>query len=345
MREKKRDEKFAWDFINMGITRKFLERAYFENFKEVKDLDRCQDSCEKCGGCTKLSKEYFKKSWDNTLPPDRNDVLELLEKRFVKQTVQRLRFKIFVNEPYRFVHASKIKNYIRRALMRANLPIRSDLTLASDKLKFNNWSYGFDYGEISLYSKYFMAPKELIAILNSTFDDVQPLSFVDANYYSEDASSFCGAYSDIIYGFLIPKADRPYGEIKAALEKANSAEELVVRLKVLGKAQGSTVTINFNARECVKDLWCKETAKGTAVYARMLDVVGPYELFPSLFKTSKRNVLRYPVKRVEFLMPRNEGALDMFSDLCEECGTEIEENVFGDKVHDKFCVKHSILNK
>lgn len=343
-REKDRDQVFSWDFINMGITKKFLERAYFENYKIEENLSRCQDSCEKCGGCTPVSAKLFKKYQNNELKPSDQNVLELLEKRFKKQVVNKLRFKIYVNEDFRFVHASKIKNYIRRAFMRCDLPIKNAIVLSSDKLKFNDWTYGIDYGEIALYS----AAADLSNIcdrLNATFDDNEVLKFLLVDKFSDSPGSFCSVYENILYNFSVPKEDRTFAFINSAIKGALDKSSLIIKLKVQGDKQGTTKTVEFDARPLISDIWCKDEGNFTKVYALLSENIGVYELFPALFATSKRNILKYPVFREEYTLSVNEGAQSMFASLCEECGAEIEEDVLGDTVHETLCLKHRTLQK
>lgn len=336
---------FSWDFINMGVTKDYLRRAYFENYCKAIDVGRCQEECIKCGGCTKVSRDLFKKYWNHELPEGRHDLLELLERRFKKQTVAKLRFKIQVNPDFRFVHSSKIKNYIRRAFFRIDAPIKNKITLSSDKLKFNDWTYGNDYGEVLFYSKNFDF-SNICERLNATFTDNDILRFVYAERFSDTASSFTDSYENILYSFIVPKEDKTTGTINALLQECLNSRSFMIKLKVQGDKRDSTKTIDFDARPFITDMWTVELDHSTVVYAELKDNIGVYELFPAIFKTSKRNILKYEVKREEYLLAKNEGALDMFADLCEECGNEIEEDVLGNPVSDTYCLKHlTLVNK
>ena len=342
--EKDENYKFSWDFIDMGVTKKFLQKAYFKNFKGAKDLIRCQEKCEGCGGCIPSAKEYFKKSWAKTLPEMRHDLLDLIERRFKKQTVLKLRFKIYVNPDFRYVHSSKIKMYIRRAFFRIGAPVKVKITLSSDKLKFNDWTYGYDYGEILFYSKDFDF-SNIVERLNATFDDNQILNFIYAEKFSDTASSFVESYENILYSFIVPKEERTPSVLKAQIQKCLDSKEFIIRLKVNGEKRDSTKTIDFDARPCIKDIWTVDLENSTVVYALLKDNVGVYELFPTIFQTSKRNVLKYEVKRCEYLLAKDEGSMDMFASLCEECGEEIEEDVLGNPVSEEFCIKHLTISQ
>lgn len=333
---------FSWDFINMGVTKNYLRRAYFENYCKGIDVGRCQEECINCGGCTKVSRELFKKYWDHSLPEGRHDLLELIEKRFKKQTVAKIRFKIYVNPEYRYVHASKIKNYIRRAFFRIDAPVKNKITLSSDKLKFNDWTYGYDYGEILFYSKDFDF-SNMVERLNATFTDNDILRFISAERFSDTASSFVDSYENILYSFIVPKEERSLSVMNMQIKKCLESKEFMIRLKVLGDKRDSTKTIDFDARPFIKDIWTVELEHSTAVYALLQDNIGVYELFPTIFQTSKRNVLKYEVKRCEYTLAKNEGAMDMFASVCEECGEEIEEDVLGNLVSEEYCLKHLTL--
>ena len=51
------------------------------------------------------------------------------------------------------------------------------------------------------------------------------------------------------------------------------------------------------------------------------------------------------VKRCEYLLAKNEGALDMFASLCDECSSEIEEDVLGNPVSEDLCIKHLTISQ
>ena len=48
--EKSFDEKFAWDILNQGVTKKYLWQEFLRA-KELKYTPRCFDGCKRCGIC------------------------------------------------------------------------------------------------------------------------------------------------------------------------------------------------------------------------------------------------------------------------------------------------------
>lgn len=341
LREKADDEVFAWDFIDMGVKRSFLKKAYFDNYINEKTIRQCVDECVTCGGCTTVARDHFKKYWEGTMEPDPTTALEYLATKKEKTTVQRFRVKINIKEDFRAVHQSKIKTFIRRAFIRLNAPIRENMALSSDRLKFSNWTAGIEYAEVLMDTKWFDT-KDLCARLNATFDDIQPIEFLEVSEFSKDSTQFLEEFEFIMYSIKLPKSLPQSKNARKYIKEVLSSDKFDIKLKVMGESRDTTQTIIIDALPYIKDMWVKDHPKDIEIFALLKDRVGMYELLPQVLKTQKRNILVHPVFKHDYMLTKADGMQDMFAELCEVCGAEIEENVLGELVHPTRCARHML---
>jgi len=346
LREKDVDEVFAWDHINILVTKRFLLDMYYRS-KEAQNVAICFDDCTKCGACTPESVKHFNERKNNSIEPDITNVADALVFK-PKKMVEKLRFKIRISKDFRYVHSSKIKMMLRRAALRCGLPTKNEVTLTSDKLKFQNWTAGVDYAEFALTDKV-RDIKSSIEDMNRYLDlgiqqpgnlPVFPIVIEDAQVLSGTAAVFRKVFEKILYSISIPKKVIAHRVIEKALKDVLEAKKFTCRLRVAGQARDQWITIDHECRDSIHDMWTIDRGSHTEIRLLLSDLIGPYEILPKMFKTSKRRVLVYPVYKLDYFMKKDEGALDMFAGTCEECGEEIEQNAIGEFFSEDYCSRH-----
>ncbi|MBX4215881.1 radical SAM protein [Candidatus Parcubacteria bacterium] len=332
MREKPLDEVFPWDFINIRVTKRFLADMW-ERSQNEQNVAVCFDDCTKCGACTPESKEHFDSRKDGSLPPDRSNVSDALNYK-PKPVLQKLRLRFRVLDKFRFVHGSKIKMRLRRAALRIELPIKNEFTLASDKIVHQNWLAGTDYAEVALHSRVF----DEVTLAKRLTDACQgAIEVFEARVLTSNAGNFRTSFEKVLYEMEIPSAIVDTGTVQKLFRETLAAKSVIVRLKVKGMMKDSWQVISYEARPAIHSLRAYPTPSGTKCLMVLSDKLGPYELLPAVFKTSKRNLLQFVARRVDLLETAADSSSDMFSASCDTCGRGVESNLFGDSISDSRC--------
>lgn len=341
-REKELDEPFPWDFINMGVTRAYLEKRW-QMYKSATDDIRCQEECTKCGGCTKVSRELFKRYWTEGLEEKKYQfrVTPIIK----RENTCKIRFRFRMRPEYRWLYGFNKKQWLRRAFYRAGFPIRTNISLASDGIEFNNFTYGADYGEVWLYSKNF-DKNNIVERLNATFDEAEPLLQFEDAMVGESASPFKEDIGSIAYSVQIPSKMYTKATLDGLIQSLLHKDEIIIKQKVASSIKrDSTETISIDVKDKLSQLFSVSDEGFTTVYFKLTYGINPYSLLVTLLNTSLARCKKFPIEVRDYLGRDNEDSFDMFAEICEECGEPIERNIFDDVIGDKYCLKCATLHE
>lgn len=341
-REKELNEPFPWDFINMGVTRAYLEKRW-QMYKSATDDIRCQEECTKCGGCTKVSRELFKRYWTEGLEEKKYQfkVTPIIK----RENTCKIRFRFRMRPEYRWLYGFNKKQWLRRAFYRAGFPIRTNISLASDGIEFNNFTYGADYGEVWLYSKNF-DKDNIVERLNATFDEPEPLLQFEDAMVGESASPFKEDIGSIAYSVQIPSKMYTKATLDGLIQSLLHKDEIIIKQKVASSIKrDSTETISIDVKDKLSQLFSVSDEGFTTVYFKLTYGINPYSLLVTLLNTSLARCKKFPIEVRDYLGRDNEDSFDMFAEICEECGEPIERNIFDDVIGDKYCLKCATLHE
>ena len=341
-REKELDEPFPWDFINMGVTRAYLEKRW-QMYKSATDDIRCQEECTKCGGCTKVSRELFKRYWTEGLEEKKYkfEVTPIIK----RENTCKIRFRFRMRPEYRWLYGFNKKQWLRRAFYRAGFPIRTNISLASDGIEFNNFTYGADYGEVWLYSKNF-DKNNIVERLNATFDEAEPLLQFEDAMVGESASTFKEDVGSIAYSVQIPSKMYTKATLDGLIQSLLNKDEIIIKQKVASSIKrDSTETISIDVKDKLSQLFSVGDEGFTTVYFKLTYGINPYSLLVTLLSTSLSRCKKFPIEVRDYLGRDNEDSFDMFAEICEECGEPIERNIFDDVIGDKYCLKCATIHE
>lgn len=272
----------------------------------------------------------------NTYNGDNLDDLQEYLLRHKKADVSRFIMRLnVVNQNMRYLNAKKTKLYLQRAFIRAGFPARKKKVLATDKFKFKEFSFGIDYCIGQLYEIPVKSSDEIKDDLNQHLNEFG-IVVEKLEVYS------MAVKPGEVFDYLLSEVytDFSFDQISEAIEAFNKADSYTVKIKVAGLMRDSWVTKEVDAKEYVKSIWCLQHEGKTVIRMISMPPVGLYQVLPSLAKTSQSNCYRFPVRRLDFFKKSDDFAFDIFSDTCEECGKEIEKNVFDESIHQHFCAIH-----
>lgn len=338
LREKDITEVFPWDFINTGVTKDFLREMWVRS-KDGFNIPICFDDCTKCGACTKKSAKYFQDRKDGVLPLDRGSVSDALNFK-IKPVLQKMRLKIRIPDTYRFVHGSKIKMHLRRAAFQAGLPVKNEFVLASDKIAFQDWLAGADYAEVGLFERVFYDQTQLGFLAEDLTGICGGAIIVDdIRIYSDKQGNFRRSFDKVLYEVFIPAKDATYSTIKRAFRDTLGKKSFIVKIKQKGLQRDSWTVVKYEARPHIHSMTVTEVAGGSQCYLLLSDKVGPYELLPAVFRTSKRRILSIVARRVDMLENVANAEEDMFATYCGVSGKPIERNLFDDPISEDRCAE------
>jgi len=127
-RERRPDEQLPWDFINMGVSRKFLAREYEKAKAGEMTPDCASGTCTDCGACPgmtgrsqKLEARMQSAEVADKTEPDYGRRPRPLQS--FQELRTRFRIKYAVEEPYQFAaHLDRVRAFYR-SLRRSELPI------------------------------------------------------------------------------------------------------------------------------------------------------------------------------------------------------------------------------
>jgi len=341
--EKPLDTYFPWDFIDFRVKREYLVERW-KDFKEARPHPICFDSCANCGACSKDDLKRMAERQRGEQPQDRTTLAEVMNfKR--KQPFQLLRAKFTVPPQFRYIHGSKIKlRIIRTLLQEGSLNFLNRVTLASDMLKYRNWTFGTDYFEVPLTDKplwegKFSSEKDIALALNEKANEVG-IFISEARLLSTDTLSFKRTFGVVLYEIRFPSKQIAHKVAQEIFTSVLNSDSFRVKVMVKDSLRQVWVTEEIEARDMIHNLWAEQGDKETIVRMLLSERIGPYEILPPLFKTSKRAVLVHPAEVLEYCMATKQGELNMFASLCEKCGEEIQETLFGIPVTENRCIRH-----
>lgn len=344
--EKMLHQIFPWDFIDAGMDKTHLKERYLQAKAATNSPFGCFNRCVSCGACmvdayhlpkTPSGKEYRPFIWRKEVcTGDTLDNVNLIIKSAKKQDVARyiLRVDVF-DENMRYLNAKKMKFYINRAFFRAGFPARKKKVFLSDKFKYKNYSYGIDYCIGQLTEKPTISSEELVEKFNKHLVPfgirAERLEIYSMATKAADISEFF--MSEIQTDFDISK-------VKSAIEEFLASDSCIVKVKQQGMMRDSWITVDVDARPHVKDIWAEQLNGVTIIRMISEAPVSFYQLLPAILKTSQKNIMRFPVRRLEYFKLEDEGALDFFDETCEVSGNTIEKNPFDEQISDRFCARY-----
>lgn len=281
--------------------------------------------------------EYRPFSWRREVNlHDTLDDMNTILLKSKKQDVARYILKYDVFEPnMRFLNAKKLRFYLNRAFFRVGFEARKKKVMTTQGFKVKQYQYGIDYCIGQLTERPKCSEEELITKLNEELEKfgirALKLEIYSLNVKAADISDFF--MSEI-------KTDLDISKVNEAINQFNNVDEFLVKIKVPGMMRDSFVTIQIDAKPHVKDIWANYSNGVTTIRMISEAPVSFYILLPALLKTSQKNIMRFPARRLEFFKKEEVGAFDLFDDSCEECGEAIEKTPFDEPISDTYCARH-----
>lgn len=369
LREKGEDEAFPWDFIDAGITKEFLLKAWrlakhqnlkledgtlpissenpFDAFfksdltaagkRKGGGVPPCWTKCTGCGCCLKGSKVR------HINMPDHSQDLKVitdssLEKRYF-QYLMLLQFYVYRDQ--RFVHGSKIKMYLRRAALRAGLPILNEFSLASDEVITQNWMEGIDYAECLCTGKPNLSEAQIVEALNK---ELWNMEVVSIQFVPSEKKVLRNSFDLVYYQVQLPKHKSILFSANRAVAAFNEKKSFIVEIKVNGPTRDSFEIIKHDIKQDrVGNIWLTEGVQFDILHLHLASIISPYDFMAPLFDTTKRDVLEFAARRVDYFQHIGAGEQDMFSVVCEVCGAEIEKDLFDLPISPSHCLRHADL--
>lgn len=376
LREKDEDEVFPWDFIDAGITKEFLLKAWqLAKFQNQKDMDGnivtkgsppairkilsnpfdeafkgdlvarekrkngglppCFIKCTGCGCCGKDSKVAHINMPDHS--KDIKNIADTLtfQKKKIKYTML---LKIFLYDEFRWVHGSKVKMHLRRAAIRAGLPILNEFSLASDEIIFQNWIGGVDYAECLVFDRPELTMEEIVKALNKELWNMEVIS---VDFITSTKKILRKAYDSVFYRIPVPLHKSLEWQTRTKIKNYVEADSFIIKMKVKGSQRDTLEIVEHDLKQDkLAAIWVDTEESVDYLSFYLLSFISPYDIMPFLFGLSKRTGLKYPARRIDYFMASKVGEQDMFSQICEECSHEIEHNLSDIPISDTHCVRH-----
>jgi hypothetical protein len=362
-REKDDNEIFPWENMSTGVDKSWL----LEQWGKIKEAAKgpidqegfiyepCYVKCTACGVC--VSKERKKDNFwpaeiygeNRRLPvfqwgdheADKIDVHTALDGYTKQQQLRTLRVKIDINPAYRYINPSKLKFRLRRAFFRVGAPILNQILSASDKILEKAWFAGDDVYEVYLADKMWdYNLDKLVTDLNAELSD-EAFTIQRIEKYSGEIKKLRDNFEYVLYSLTLNKEDYSISIVRDEIKLFDSAKQYDVKVKVKSKTQRDVVRVEtLNGKEFVYKLFARDNGDETfTIFVALSDNMAIYDFSAALLKTSKRNLYRFPSVVEEYMLRNVGGAtLDMFASDCIECGSEIEENIFGEAISDELCL-------
>lgn len=320
----------------------------------------CHEKCTVCGVCRSLERKqdnfwpaetYGEGRW---LPkfewPDRSedaiDVHSVLDSYVKQQKLRTLRFELDVNPKYRYVDSSKIKFRMRRALFRLDVPIMNQMIASSDKILEKAWFCGKEIYEVYIADKrYSIDTKAILEGVNRELSD-DAFKVTRVEQYSGEVQALRDNFEYVLYSMTLRNTDFSITSVKDELRKLNEEAYYPIKVKVKSTTQRDVVRVQeLNAKEYLYKAFIRQNDDNTfTLFAALSANVAMYDFATAVLKTAKRNLYRFPAIVEEYLLKNTGGAtLDMFADVCLECGEEIELNIWGESIDPTYCLEHKYL--
>lgn len=376
IREKDEDELFPWEMISTGVDKSWLLKMY-KKAKEAQSTPveeegclrkPCYVACTVCGVCKSVErgtpeKPKFDQFWPEAefgkgrhLPQfkyedhaaDAMNMEEVLDDYIKPQKLRVIRLEVDVNPKYRYVDSQKLKYRIRRACNRAGIPIRTDVTAASQKILEKAWYSGKEIYELySADKRFIMSEEDIVKNINANFAD-DALIVTKAGWYTGEVMNLGKNFEFVLYSITFNDSDYNYSTAFSEVSKLNTVGEYPVKLKVKSKTKRDAFeTVQVNVKDYMYKTFVRSNGDGTwTLFTALSENMTPYDFAATLLHTAKRNLYKYPVIVEEFMLRNTSGAsLDMFAEVCLDCGEEIETNIWGEPISSDYCLEHKYLNE
>ena len=369
IREKDEDEIFPWEYLSTGVDKSWLLMIY-KMAKEAANtpVDQegllrapCHEKCTVCGVCRSKERKpdnfwpaetYGEGRW---LPkfewPDREadniDVHSVLDSYVKQQKLRTLRFELDINPKYRYVDGSKFKFRMRRALFRVGVPIMNQMIASSDKILEKAWFCGKEIYEVYIADKrYDINTDEILRRVNEELSD-DAFVVTRVEQYSGEVQALRDNFEYVLYSMTLRNEDFSIASLKEELAKFEAAEHYPIKVKVKSTTQRDTIRVQeLNAKDYAYKVFVRQNEDNTfTLFAALSANVAMYDFATALLKTAKRTLYRFPAIVEEYMLKNTGGAtLDMFADVCADCGEEIELNIWGESIDPAYCLEHKYLN-
>jgi len=396
-RDKDDDEVFPWDHIDTGISKRYLLDAWklsqwqarerkpngefvhgvpktenpfdkhfvaddpdFGGKRIMRGIPPCWTACTKCGVCGRedispiniphhetdlTTKELFVQldHWHKHFPRPKEHMF--------------IMFRVF--DDFRYIHNSKKRMHLRRALSRAQVPLFKELPVASDANLVQNWVSGVDVVEVPLHKKYTYDLSALRDELNKNLWNMEVLMIKKLDTPSAQLrfrTNCMLSYIDI--------PDSAKLNCQKAIEEFNSAESFKVKYRAKGDTRDGIVIVARDVKQPVSapahidvdtgkpvkkqkywdfwtSVWSYPIEGGNRVLLYSNYVIGPYDFLTRLFVSRRRTFFKFPARKINYFMSRIAREVSMFDLCCEECGNPIEKDMFENYCSETRCVRHT----
>jgi radical SAM superfamily enzyme YgiQ (UPF0313 family) len=339
MDERFKEDMFGWEHIDQGINdelmwvtyqqmREFLENTdsstYDQNFGDDylgnEWIERCDTKCygRTCGVCNKddlkIRSGYIRGAAEE-IQVDLNEV-KIIDLRSV---AMRVRAAVRKDDGHRFVANSHFAYAFRRAAYRAGVPITTrSVKLASDMIRFKNWSSGVDYVEFGLTKKMTTVElNEAVARMNTELGvSLQIESFAT---YPAKVEPLRTIVERSLYDLEL---DVDEDKLLAGLRRWDEAD--YIKAIIHEKRATGMVRTEVNAKEYVDALWGRRDGHRLKLRFYLRGAVNPYVVYQAFFaKTSWLSAAKYPVVRLGSFITADENEQDFLRPSCAECGRQI----------------------
>lgn len=361
--EKHEDWNFSWDHIDNLTEKAALLSEYRRSRQAMGHLEPCINECYQCGACdTEIWKQ--RKGWAKAKRIDAESVnidgIKIIRRSGM---VQRARLRVQVQESHRYVEKDHWRLQIRRACYKMGIPIDpKTIAMASDQIKMMNWISGVDYVDLKLVEHVF----DPAVFMSKEFNDqLRGMKVTSAKIYN-DMKGMRTIQDLCLYELEVNK---PISEVRARIDWF-LAQELVTdeipndkpgrdgkvdrkvkstfmkahptcgRIKRMGFKGVERVIVDFRAY--VDDIWAQEVDGGKIKLRLMIrGEVSPYDFIQMLLKIRWKQGIGAPAARLEFLLADDAAEQDSFLvPRCVESDRNIEQNLFGEPVHDDYSLKY-----
>lgn len=373
-REKDDDEIFPWEALSTGVDKSWL-LTYYHKSKEAAQTpvteegwlrQPCYVRCTVCGVCRSIDRGteekpkfgqfwpediYGKGRWlpkfaygDNS--EDHLNMESVLAEYVKPQKLRVYRLEVDINPKYRYVDSQKLKYRIRRACNRAGIPITTEVAAASDKILEKAWFSGKEIYELYSADKRFeISEEDFVQKVNAEFSD-DCMIVNRCGKYSEHATKLRDNFEYVLYSVTFNNLDFEYEAAVQEKKRFDESKEYLVKMKQKSKTKRDAFeTVEVNSKDSIYKVFVRNNEDGTwTMFAAIRDNLSIYEFLAVFLHTAKRNLYKYPAVIEEYMLKNNDGAmLDMFAEVCTECGEEIETNIWGEPVSDMYCLEHKYM--
>lgn len=347
--ERQKHDMFGWEMIDQGINVELLWTTYqqMKEFLEVTDSEtydhefdddyagqewiaKCNERCmgKACGVCDSedlnLRRRYIQAATTD-------DEVDLVNLKIIDQStvVEKVRLKVIKSVEHRHVMNDHHDFAVRRAAIRAGIPIASrSLRFSSDAFKYRDWTCGADFIEFGLTEK--VSKNDLGEMMARMTEELKtgrgeaPMRLVD--WATLDARSD-HLSKDVDLRYFEVEIDRDEDETSRALAEWQAAEHIDMQFREESR-HGGVVTIDVNAKDFVDEMWLVRDGHRLLLKMLVRGKAHPYLVYASLYgKTSWLTAANHPANCIESFVETDPNAYDFFRPSCEDCGRVVPVNL------------------